>query len=775
MNENDWNTNTGKGLVPEEQGRALRRYPQSPEVLRAYPVEEEADLRKYLDVIWRRKNIILTFFVVVVVTTLIGSLIAKPVYKATAKLEIAREDPNILKFEEVFQIDGRSLEFYETQFILLKSKSLAKQIIDKLNLLNHPEFSNNNEKPSIFSNLISGIKGIITKAFNRKNVNGRLSDDIGGESILVNKFLDRVEISPIGESRVVDISFEANDPKLSAEAVNSLANGFIEWNLNRKVEATKEGRKFLKKQLEHSQINLEKSEEELNEFSKKSDIISLDKNMNLTYHQLSELNDALAKAETERIGKESLHKHVLNGNPEAIPAVVNDDYIQGLKAEHAKINAEHSQLTAIFKPEYPKVKESAAKVAEMKAKIDEATNSIVASIQSDYGAAVKREELLRKRHQKQKGLASSLNEKAVQYKIFQREVDTNKSIYDSLLQRLKETEVSAGVQASNIQVVDYASTPISPFKPRILLNLLLACIIGLFGGVFIAFMMEYFDNSVKDLEDIRDDLRLPVLGGIFNVDKEKDLNFPLEKAFLLAPKSHFAEAFRTIRVSLLLSTPGNPPRTLLITSSRPQEGKTTVSINLAVSFAQAGSRVLLLETDFRRPRIGHVFGKNGLGLTSYLTGNASLEEIINKVDIPNLSIITTGQLPVNPAELLGSEEMKNLIENLSEKYDFTILDGPPIIGIADALILSSITNGTVVVANAGSTPRDALRGVIERLWSFNSRVLGVILNRMDAGRQSYYYKNAYYYNYETKKTKDLSLEEPNIDSNNQGQPPLENS
>jgi succinoglycan biosynthesis transport protein ExoP len=747
MSEDSLLPDRSKELVPDNKGRGLREYPQSPEVLRAYPVQDEHDddIRKYIEIIWRHKIVILACLIVVTISTLVGSLLTKPVYKADAKLEISRENPNIIKFEEVLQVENRDDEFYETQFILLKSKSLARHVIEKMNLQQYAEFSQKDtERPSLISGLLATVKGLISKdkvaASNKNLVNG---DDEKDD--LVNSFIGRIIVSPIRNSHLVDISFLANDPQLAAKAVNSLAHGFIEWNLNRKLMATKEGRNFLKKQLDQAQIKLENSEEEFNSFAKREGIISLDENMNLTSHQFSELIDALAKAENERLSKESVQKQIQNGDTDSIPAVVNDPYLQGLKTDYAKLDAEYSELTATFKSEYPKVKELKAKLDEMRRKMDEATNAIVASIQSDYEVAKKKEDILRKRYEEQRALASQLNEKAIQYNILKREVDTNKSIYETILQRLKETEVSSGITASNVQVVDYASTPLFPYKPKILLNLVYALFVGLFGGVLISFLLEHLNNSVSSLEEIRDRMRFPVLGGIFNVNQKKELNIPLEKAFLLAPRSHFAESFRTIRVSLLLSAPGNPPRTILITSSQPEEGKTTVSINLAVSFAQAGSRVLLMETDFRRPRLSNVFGKNGVGLTSYLTGNATLADIIKEVDIPNLSIIPTGQLPVNPTELLGSGEMKKLLEIVSGEYDQIILDGPPVIGLADSLVISSIVDGTVIVARAGKTPRTALTGVVEKLWSFNARVLGVILNRLDTGRQSYYYKGSYYY------------------------------
>ena len=519
----------------------------------------------------------------------------------------------------------------------------------------------------LIDNTLNGIKKITTRQQDTE-ISGfdEAIAEASEEDALINAFTSKLQITPIGNSRLVDISFISHDRKLAADAVNALSDTFIDWLLNRKLDSTKQGRDFLKKQIEQSQSNLEQSEEKLNEYAKSNDIVSLDEKMNITYHTFSELNDALAKAETARLEKESLYKHVSDGNIDALPMVLNDPYIQNLKAEHARAKSEYSQLSATFKPGYPKLKELGARVAELQRKIEEAQNSLASSVKSDYDASLKKEETLRESYQKQKTLASALNDKSIQYNILKRGVDSNETIYNSLLQRLKETEVSSAITASNIQVVDYAQIPIIPFKPNVTLNLLIACILGLGGGVFLAFFLEYFDNTVKTSEEVRDKLKLPVLGGVFeSTSQTGSLDSPVEKLFLLDPRSHIAESFRTIRTSLLLSTPGKPPRSILITSCFPAEGKTTVSINLASSFAQAGSKVLLLEADLRRPRIGTILGNNGNGLSSYLTGNSNLSEVISQGEIPNLYVLPVGPIPVNPAELLGSNRMRELIQTLN--------------------------------------------------------------------------------------------------------------
>ncbi len=764
--QNSDDNRRGGQLVPAREDRALRDYEQTQEILRAYPVEEDdISILRYLDVVLRRKKIIIAFFAIVVVTALIGTFLSDPLYKATAKLEISLDNQRIVNFDQVVEIEGKTQEFYETQYLLLKSKSLAKEVVNELNLSEHPEFSGSNKGPgpisqitngvkNSISGVINGIKGLVVKSpEGDKPIDPKLSQ-LRRQDGLSSNFVSRITVEPIGKSRLVNISFEAHDRQLAADAVNGLADGFIDWLLDRKVDATKKGRDFLKKQLTQSQVNLESSEEELNKFAKKNDIVSLDENMNLIYHTFSTLNDALADAQKVRLEKESLYNHVKTGNIESLPLIINDAYIQGLKAEHAKIKSEHSRMSATFKPEYPTLKELGAKVASLEAKINEAENNVAASIESDYKAALEKEETLQAKYSEQKDLALDLNERSVQYNILKRDVDSNKSIYESLLQRLKETEVASAITASHIQVVDYASVPLAPFKPNLKLNLLFAGFIGIFGGVCFAFFLEYLDNTVRTPEEVRDKLGLPLIGGIYELEKTEKEMLPVEKSFLLDPRSHIAEAFRTIRTSIMLSTPGNPPQTILVTSCFPSEGKTTVSINLASSFAQAGSKVLLLEADLRRPRIGSILESNGNGLSSYLTGNASLGEVIKESDLPNLSILPVGALPVNPSELLGSEQMRDLIEKLRDEFEYIIVDGPPSLGFVDSHLLSNIVDGVAVVIRAGSTPRNSIRELIDKLYSIRANFLGVIINGIELNQSGYYYKSySYYYGTNEKDSK----------------------
>src|SRR3972149_828107 len=621
-------------------------YPLSTQVRREYDthIEEEPNLRDYIDVILRRKWIVISCLAISVVTVAVASLLMNRIYKAEATIEIAPENPKITTFQEVVELEPQPQQtdsFYETQYKLIESKSLAKEVVSALQLDLHPEFAVKEKKPGFIS-FVNDTFAQILQANEKKSDPIEIEKrQLAREEGLIDSFLDRVKVTPDRKSRLVQISFESSFPELSAKVANTLVDEYIGWVLERKLDATKAARRFLEKQLGEVKAKLERAEEELSSYAKGADIVSLDEKFNLTYKQLAELN---------------------------------------------------------------------------------------------Y--------------------------KTVHYRILEREVETNKSIYQNLLQRLKETEVASGFRATNIQVVDYASTPLIPYKPNIKLNMLLATLMGLMGGVFLAFIFEHFDSTIKDEEEVKRRFSLPFLGAIPLVD-ENELQ-DLEKVVYANPKSLVSEAFRVIRTSILYSSPNSPPKSLLITSTQPLEGKTTCASNLALSFTQSGLKVVLIDADLRKPRLHKLFLNNGyaFGLSTYLVGKMELSGVINRTSLDGLDIITSGPIPPNPAELLGSKRMKELIEHLLEEYDHVILDGPPIAGFADSRLLSSVVDGVLLVTSIGITQRQTLRSSIEDILRVRGRIIGTIVNRLESRRSKYGYSYYYYYNNEEGKRKKSNLHLP---------------
>lgn len=756
--------------VTEYQGRSLKeRHDGLPSTelrdeieVRSY--EEELSLSDYLEIIRKRKWTIITALVLSVVTALIASLMMTPKYKAEITLEISPDNPRITTFEEVVELDAPQAEFYETQYKLIKSRSLADEVAKDLDLVKNPEFDPYIKEKGF--SLIGSLKKLFSsdKPVDPKKA---AAEDRKRDRKITDEFLTRIEIEPDRKSRLVKVSFLSSDPEFSATAVNTLGDKYIEWLLERRLDATKSARKFLEKQLSQVKANLERAEEELNKFSKSADIISLDANLNLTYKQLAELNQALSESENERLAKEAYYEEIQRGNYEYLPQVVNDESIQDLNEEYVKVKAEYDNMSVIYGPNYPDIKQFGAKLASIKSDIQKRVNGIAESINRDYEASLRKENIMKKRTEEQRQRASVLNDKAIQYKILEREVETNKSIYKSLLQRVKETEVTSGSKATNIQIVDYATVPLMPYSPNILFNLFIGVFTGLAAGVLLAFVKEHFDKTIKDEEDLKKRFSIPFLGGVPLVLSQDTASGQIEKLAHTNPVSVISESFRVIRTSVLFASPDRRPKSILVTSSQPLEGKTTCASNLAISFTQSGHSVALIDADMRRPRLSKVYrnggNANGAGLSTYLIGKYPLEDTVRETEIDNLHIIVSGPIPPNPAELLGSERMKELIHALQEQYDIVLLDGPPILGFADSQLLARAVDGVLMVTSTGITQRKTLQLSIEELRKVRGRIMGAIVNRLES-RSSRYRYNHYYYGGKDGKT--LKIQKPAAGADN---------
>jgi capsular exopolysaccharide synthesis family protein len=532
---------------------------------------------------------------------------------------------------------------------------------------------------------------------------------------------------------------------------NAIADTFVEWSLDRRLEATRNAREFLERQIEEVKADLERSEQALHRFEVENNIVSLDRNMNLVYRQLEELNSSLARTTSERTAKESLYKSIESGDPSTLIEVIEDPLIRELKSEYNRLLVEYSNLSAVFKPEYPPLKQLQAKISGIRNRINEETKKKILALRSDYHQTILKEEGLKKRLEEQEKLAMALNEKSIQYRILEREVQSNKSVYESLLQRLKETDVTGGIKSNPIQVLDHAAVPLAPFKPNIPRNVLLAFLVGLIGAVGIAFVREFFDRSIKTPEEITEKMNLPVLGAIVKLSSSsKKRVISSARLYVTEPGSAFSEAIRTIRTSIVMSSEsGDSLHSVLVTSCWPTEGKSTLASNLALSLAFGSNRVLLLEADLRHPSLGRAFGidRNEPGLSNFLLADAEIEDIIHFTDTPQLFFIPAGSIiSSSPSELLQAEKMKRLLDSLKEDFDYVIVDSPPTIGLSDSLVLSKLTDATVLVVSSGITMQRDIVHAVKQLSNVGARLLGVVVNRLDSKHENYYYRYNYYRN-----------------------------
>jgi capsular exopolysaccharide synthesis family protein len=720
---------------------------------------EEVHLRDYLEVILRRKWLIINALLLTFVTTLIVTLAQPKLYQASASLEVAPKDQKVTKFEEIAESGIASREFYETQVQLLQSREMARRVVQALDLRQHPVVSEllfNDEDPGLLGRFKAGFKRLVFSFVpDEKETSGQSASAVDAatleEASLVNFISENLTVTPSRTAMLIEVAFLSPDRELSRAVVNGLTGEFVQWHMEKKMEASDLARGFLMKQIDRAKISLEKAEEELNRFAQVAGIVSMDSRQNSTLVQLEDLNSVLAEAEADMIGKQAVYQQAVKDGPSVLPEVMDSALIGELKGEYARLRAEYDKLSVTFKDDYPAVRSLLGRMRSIEKRVGEEERKIFETVRNRYEAAAERVAALKERVGVQQQAAMDLNERATQYKIMAREVETNKQIYQSLLERAREIESMAGVSSSNIHIVDAARLPILPAKPDVRRNLLLAVVLGLFAGVGLAFFLEYFTDQIANPDEIADRFKIPILGV---VPLAKSENGNLDKAFVNEPQSFFAEALRTTKVSLQLSGAGTKTRSFVVTSTRPEEGKTTLAANLAMTFAAGGEQVVVVDADLRRPRLHKIFGHNGAGaktgLSTFLAGAGDASGLIQRNGVPGVSFIAAGPCPPNPVELLASRRFGQLIRKLEKHFERVIIDAPPMQGFADTLVISRKAGGVVLVCSSDATTREGLRHFKKSVLVVNGTILGCIINKVNLNRRYGYPSYYKYYGYDQK-------------------------
>jgi succinoglycan biosynthesis transport protein ExoP len=704
----------------------------------------EPHLYDYLLILRKHQWLILSFMLVVVTLTTIATFRMQPVYVATTRILIDRENVNILPFQGNDSYDNMmDLDNYiETQSKILTSETLALQTIRNSGLAARPEFSSpNGPSEALASGSLANQK----------------------RPLELGEFLKSLSAKRVPNSRLMDVSFESTDPQLAARTVNVHIATYIEENFRSKYEATTRASTWLADQLTELKIRVQKSEDARIAYERQNQIWTLDDKQNITSQRLSDINKQLTDAQSERMKKESLYEFAKSGNLDAVPQVQSNAALVDFTKKRSDASSQYTESLSQYGPNFPKVQRLQAQLKDLDQAIEKEKKNILDVLESDYKEARQRENLLTQALDQQKAETNQMAGKLVEYNILKREAEANKTLYDGLMTKLKETAISQGLRSSNIRVVDAAMIPSTPSRPAKTRNVVLAFLVGLVGGIGLALMREYLDNTVKTPDDIERLARLPSLAVVpqfvgsnghakrRGLLKSFDANGHEKRVELVAqhlPKSQMAEAFRALRTSILLSQAEHPPQVILVTSALPREGKTTAAANLAVTLAQLGDSTVLVDGDLRKPGIGRLLNLGNAkyaGLSSYLAGVSSLDLVtIPHPTIPNLAAIPTGPLPPNPADLLASHKLAEAIAELRTKFKFIVIDSPPIMAATDAVILSVQVDGVLLVVRSGETPKEAFTRTRDLLNSVKCRILGVVLNAVDARAPDYYYSYRYY-------------------------------
>jgi succinoglycan biosynthesis transport protein ExoP len=709
----------------------------------------EINLRDYWRVLVKRRWIIATFFLVCLVIVAIYSLTMTPIYRATAQLMIEKANSNILSTQELVAIDTSGTDFYQTQYQILESRSLARDTIKRLNLGQYPEFKRPGKKETISP---SGM--VVPLAGNSASDN---------DSALIGAFLKRLKIQPIRNSRLVKVNFESQDPLLAAKAVNTLAQVYIDWGLGLRLKTQQNAAVFLDDQVKEVKRRLETSEQALQHYREKFGVAALTGGggskeskgagaEDISRQKMAQVNAQLVEISNKRSEAEINYKQArellqVPEKADSIPEAINNPVIVSIKNQEVQLLREKTEKGEKFGQKHPTMMALNQEIENLRKKKMQEIRNIVDSMKSKYENLLNQERSLQGALSRSKSETIDRDKIAIQYQVLAQEVDSNRGLYDMLLKRLKETNVSEENRTVNIHVVDAAEVPKRPAKPRVTLNLLLACLVGLMGGVGVAFFLEYLDNTVKTPDDLKNYFDIPYLGPIPSFPIEPDKGGSELVAFS-DPKSSASEAYRGLRTGILFSTPGHSPRSLLVTSSGPQEGKTITTANLAITMAQAGQKILIMDCDMRKPRLHKVFPCDRTkGMSNILVGEGDWRQLKVATQVPNLEIIPSGPIPPNPAELIGSDRMKDLIAELLQEYDRVLIDSPPIVAVTDSVVLSRFVEGIVLVIHVGVTTRDIITNCIRQVRDVQGHVLGAVLNNVNIGKDSYYYYQYYYYYY----------------------------
>jgi capsular exopolysaccharide synthesis family protein len=696
------------------------------------PERRDFDLLHYWQIVWKHRLLIAAALIVSLALGAAVTLLTTPEFTALTTLQIDREAAKVVNTDDAPSPDQTAVgpEFFETQYGLLKSRSLAERVVQELGLTRSDAF----------------LKASGVERHDGAEGQKRLQRDT------LEAVQDGLQVNPVRGSRLVNVSFNSTDPRVAAQVANAFAENFIASNLERKFESSSYAREFLEKRIAQEKAKLEANERKLVDYATSQQIITLRDDsstgdpgatQSLAAADLSAINTSLSAAKAARIAAEQKWRQAQGSRGLTITEVLQSPTVQQLSQTRAKLKGEYQDKLSVYKPDFPEMVQLKAQIDEVDRQIKTEASNIRESLHAQYTVALNQERALSGQVAKLKGSVLDLRDRSIQYNILQRELDSSRTLYDGLLQRYKEVGVTGGVTTNNVSIVDRASPPAKPSKPRPLLNMALASAVGLGLGLLAAFGAEALDQAIRRPADVEEKLGVPLLGsvpalprGVTPSEAMKDL------------RSGFWEAYYSTRTALQFATPQGVPRSILVTSSRPGEGKSTTSLALAHSFARLGINTLLVDADLRNPSLHRALAAgDGSGLSNYLTGAKSLRDVVQPTSLATLGFISTGPLPPTPAELLAGSRLNAFLTEAEADYDLVIFDGPPVMGLADAPMIASTVEGVLLVIEAGRTGRNQAKATLKRLNMAQARMLGALLTKYDPKQASYGYGTSYEYQY----------------------------
>ncbi|HEV2765085.1 MAG TPA: polysaccharide biosynthesis tyrosine autokinase, partial [Pyrinomonadaceae bacterium] len=726
---------------------------------------EPTHLREYLNVVLKRKWLILSLVVVVTTLVTIQMYRMPSIYEAAATIQIEPKKESVLsKGRDQIVINTANTKdpaYWNTQLRLLENPTLARQVIKKLNLQSNPAFFGGQAQ--------AGFVNSLRRIFARDKNKAAAPDKDDGSVPLVTESevkddsltfeeMEKLEpyeatlaanlsVEPVLGTNLVTLRYRHTSPELAQQVANTLAQTFVENNITREASGTENAAEKLSQKIAELQQEVKSRDDAAVRFAQQNDLPAdlsgTAPSTNLPFERLQMLQKQLLEAENDRKNLEALYKAAsTESNPNAIPEVEQNKRVQDLRKKLDELQQKRDELLVLYTPEWPEVQRVNAQIKVLEESLKEAPREVVGSMKKRYEAALDRERSLRVSHDRQKRETSAQGIAAVTYAQMKSELETQKQYLATLRQRYNEIENTAGDRPNNVTITNAARTPREPVGPPRLRTIILAFVLSLGAGIGLAFLLDYLDDTLKTVDDVDRYLHLPSLALIpsrFDRKRLKGRPAPAAEggdvtalALTSDVRSPIAEAYRHLRTSLLLSSAGQPPKTILITSSQPSEGKTTTAVNTAVMLAQTGADVLILDCDLRRPRIHANFGvSNARGLTNYLSGERDLSTLVQNYErLANLKILPSGPIPPNPAELLGSNEMRRLLGALAERYTHIVIDSPPAISFTDASILSTLVDGVMLVVHGGRSSRAVVRRAKQQLVDVGANIFGVVLNNV---------------------------------------------